>query len=146
MMSQSSILLPQDVLTDPIDPSIVYSRENTVAVAIKDDYCRDFIVRGFGRHNVVFDAYRNPLSLLELFLEVPAFFRVIEGAIYCQLEAEIIEQYRGKESVPLLLVYGNVRLFNHPSIIDAYASTPAGCKRLYEKARLRAKRMAKESV
>lgn len=129
---------------DPLDASIQYSRKETVVLGIKDAKCRRLAVCSLSRHNTVFDAYRDPLRLLPIFLSVPCFIRILDVQVYRMLEDEIIFQYSNSEddTLPPLLVYGDCRLFSHPKVINAFEATPEICKRIYERSRRRARRLA----
>jgi len=133
-----------DTYIDPIDGMTHYTSADTIAIGIGHERGRSIAIKGLSRHNVIFDAFRDPALLLPIFFTIPCFFRLLDPAGYALLQDEIIAQYSlyPPESLVPLVVFGDCEVYRHPLIYRVSEASPTTCWQVYNRCHRRAKRLA----
>lgn len=101
------------------------------------------MMRSMRRHNRVIDAFSEPFLPSQNLLDVPCFIRFVDYQTYQANAESIVEQYRDCDitSTPPLIVYGlDMKLYDHPLIINPIKVGSDYCLKLYRRTRRRAKR------
>lgn len=120
-----------------------HSCYDTVAVAFQDERLRSMMIKSLSLHNHVFDPYEESPIQASTILDIPCFIHFLDFETYQANAERIVTYYQNCDVTKTspMIVYGlNIKLYDHPLIINALTMGADYCRRLYRNIRRKAKR------